>query len=56
MKNVMTLGFVLALALGASGLSASTVGANATGSKTVKVRPVAIPGPVAVPHRRPNSR
>ena len=65
MKKAMTLGFVLALALGASAQSAITVGPRAVGptavpskkaaNSTINVPPVAKPGPVAVPHA-PNAK
>ena len=60
MKKVMTLGFMLALAIGASAQSAIHVGPsairkNATNS-TVSRPPVAVPGPVAVPHPNPVAR
>ena len=70
MKKAMTLGFVLALALGASAQSAIKVGPHAVGphavgptavpskkaaNSTINVPPVAKPGPVAVPHA-PNAR
>ena len=55
MKKVMTLGFLLALAIGASAQSAVRIGPSAIGKKsansTVNVPPVAKPGPVAVPHK-----
>jgi hypothetical protein len=61
MKKAMTLGFVLALALGASAQSATKVGPTAVPSKnatnsTVNVPPVAKPSPVAVPHPGPIAR
>ena len=50
MKKATTLGFVLALAIGASAQSAIHVGPSAIGKKatnsTVNVPPVAVPGPV----------
>jgi len=59
MKKAMTLGFVLALALGASAQSAIKVRPNAhvgpvainrkAANSTINVPPVAKPGPVAVP-------
>jgi len=55
MKKAMTLGFVLALALGAGAQSITTVRPDAHGkvspnatNTTVNVPPVAKPGPVAV--------
>ncbi len=54
MKKVMTLGFLLALAIGASAQSAVRIGPTAIGktaNSTVNVPPVAKPGPVAVPHK-----
>lgn len=61
MKKVATLGFLLALAVGASAQSATRigpaahVGPTAIGRKaansTINVPPVAKPGPVAVPGR-----
>jgi len=63
MKKVMTLGFVLALALAASAQSAvrtrpnAHVGPTAVASRkaansTVNVPPIAKPGPVAVPGKK----
>jgi hypothetical protein len=60
MKKVTTLGFMLALAIGASAQSAINVGPSAVGKKatnsTISVPPVANPGPVAVPHPAPVAR
>jgi hypothetical protein len=60
MKKVMTLGFMLALAIGASAQSAIHVGPSAIGNKaansTINVPPVAKPGPVAVPRPKPVAR
>lgn len=60
MKKATTLGFVLALAIGASAQSAIHVGPSAISKKatnsTVSVPPVAVPGPVAVPHPKPVAR
>jgi hypothetical protein len=60
MKKLTTLGFVLALAIGASAQSAVHVGPTAIGKKatnsTINVPPVAAPGPVAVPHPGPVAR
>jgi hypothetical protein len=60
MKKVTTLGFVLALAIGASAQSAIHVGPTAIGKKatnsTINVPPVATPGPVAVPRPSPIAR
>jgi len=60
MKKVMTLGFVLALAIGASAQSAIHVGPSAIGKKnansTINVPPVTTPGPVAVPRPSPVAR
>jgi hypothetical protein len=60
MKKVVTLGFVLALAIGASAQSAIHVGPTAIGKKaansTINVPPVAKPSPVAVPHPKPVAR
>jgi hypothetical protein len=60
MKKATTLGFVLALAIGASAQSAIHVGPTAIGKKaansTINVPPVATPGPVAVPRPSPVAR
>ena len=62
MKKAMTLGFLLALAVGASAQSAIHIGPTAhvgptainrkAANSTVNVPPVAKPGPVAVPGKK----
>jgi hypothetical protein len=66
MKKAMTLGFLLALAVGASAQSAIKVGPRAVGPRavgptaiskkaansTINVPPIAKPGPVAVPGKK----
>ncbi len=58
MKKVTILVFLMALAIGAGAQSINTPHASDTATssgKTIKVPPVAKPGPVAVPHKKPNS-
>jgi len=62
MKKAMTLGFLLALAIGASAQSAVHIGPTAhvgptavdkkAANSTITVPPVAKPGPVAVPGKK----